>query len=70
MSTNTTRTNPGPSNPDLLAENKRLLEALREELTALRIWDAGDSIGDVYDGIAISIAKIETALAKAEGRTT
>ena len=52
--------------PDI---NRVLLQTLREELDALRIWQGAPEltgVGDVAEGIAISISKIEAAIHAAE----
>jgi len=50
--------------PDI---NRVLLQTLREELDALRIWQrAPELTGDLAEGIAISISKVEAAISAAE----
>jgi hypothetical protein len=44
-----------------------LLQTLREELAALRIWERAPELsGDLAEGIAISISKVEAAIRAAE----
>ena len=52
-------------NPDL---ESILLQTLREELEALRVWQQEPELtDDLANGIVISISKIETAIRAAEG---
>lgn len=48
-----------------------LLEALKDELTALKTWQSSNlrkDWKDVHEGFGISISKLEITLAKAKGR--
>ena len=52
-------------NPDV---ESVLLQTLREELEALRVWQQEPELtDDLANGIAISISKIEAAIRAAEG---
>jgi hypothetical protein len=56
----------GERAPDLIAAAPRMLAVLKEELSALYLWEACTLPDDVRQGINISIDKIERAIAEGE----